>query len=183
MQRNPCVLGGGTRLSTEIQELGILTSMRWMQKAKKYRGHIMDLKDNKNVKPKITDHESGFLRFIDAKQARRLGVLLKKGDKGRKKAISMLPHHIKLLPEFSCIIQVKKQNVNDIYGILCALGAPETCYILSEDTELDGAEFLLTRGLESIVGKGFGSFLSCRPGRLGYFEYEDANQRYILHRP
>jgi hypothetical protein len=59
-------------------------------------------------------------------------------------------------------------------------GAPETCYALSEDSELDGKEIPLSEALKEVVGCGMGTFLSCLAGRLAYFEDEDG--RWILER-
>jgi hypothetical protein len=73
-----------------------------------------------------------------------------------------------------------QRRASVILELLKSKGAPETCYALSEDSELDGKEILLTDALASIVGCGMGTFLSCIPGKLGYFEDED--QRWILER-
>jgi hypothetical protein len=37
--------------------------------------------------------------------------------------------------------------------------------------------------LEAVVGRFQGTFVSCIPGRLAYFEGERENDRYILERP
>lgn len=67
-----------------------------------------------------------------------------------------------------------------ILDLLRGKGAPETCYAVSEDDELDGKELPLSDSLKKIVGYGMGTFLSCLPGRLAYFEDED--ERWILER-
>jgi hypothetical protein len=54
------------------------------------------------------------------------------------------------------------------------------CYVLSEDGALDGKELLLADALGQILGRGMGTFLSCIPGKLAYFEDEDG--RWILER-
>ena len=56
--------------------------------------------------------------------------------------------------------------------ILRGLGAPDTCYLISEDTKFDGKEMELLAALKQIVGYGMGTVISCIPGRLGYFEGE-----------
>jgi len=40
-------------------------------------------------------------------------------------------------------------------------------------SKLDGQELLLESALESVVGNGIGTILSCIPGKLAYFEGED----------
>lgn len=67
-----------------------------------------------------------------------------------------------------------------ILSLLKAKGAPGTCYAISEDSELDGKEAPLKDALNFIVGRGIGTFLSCIPGKLAYFEDEDQN--WILER-
>jgi hypothetical protein len=52
-------------------------------------------------------------------------------------------------------------------------GGPEICYAVSEDDELDGKEIDLTHALETVIGPGTGTLLSCIPGKLAYFEDED----------
>jgi hypothetical protein len=47
------------------------------------------------------------------------------------------------------------------------MGAPETCYAVSENSELDGKQlFLAAKALKEVVGYGMGTFLSCIPGGL-----------------
>jgi len=54
------------------------------------------------------------------------------------------------------------------------------CYAVSEHTELDGQWLTLSEALDLIVASGIGTFLSCRPGHLGFFEDEDA--QYVLEK-
>jgi hypothetical protein len=39
---------------------------------------------------------------------------------------------------------------------------------------------LLSEALREVVGRGMGTFVLCVPGKLGYYEGEDAGERYIL---
>lgn len=36
--------------------------------------------------------------------------------------------------------------------------------------------------LNAIIAKGNGAFVSCIPGRLGFYEYEDMKSSYLLSR-
>jgi hypothetical protein len=38
----------------------------------------------------------------------------------------------------------------------------------------------LGEALDSIMGMGHGAFVSCIPGRLGFYEYEDMKSSYLL---
>ncbi len=60
--------------------------------------------------------------------------------------------------------------------------APSTCYLIAADGDLDGREMPLAEALQSIMGMDSGAFLSCIPGRLGFYEYEDAKSSYLLSR-
>ena len=66
-----------------------------------------------------------------------------------------------------------------LYELLRKLGAPETCYVIS-DSEFDGADIDLLEALMALHATGMGSIVSCVPGRLAYYEGED--DRYILER-
>jgi hypothetical protein len=50
----------------------------------------------------------------------------------------------------------------------------------SENSELDGKEIDLQTALKETIGYQMGTFISCIPGKLAYFEDEDG--RYILER-
>lgn len=38
----------------------------------------------------------------------------------------------------------------------------------------------LSEALNAIMGMGDGAFVSCIPGRLGFYEYEDVKSSYLL---
>jgi hypothetical protein len=63
--------------------------------------------------------------------------------------------------------------------------APETCYVISSISELDGQQVRLAEALEKVVGFGLPSIVICLPGILGYFEAEQEHgppPRYMLER-
>lgn len=64
--------------------------------------------------------------------------------------------------------------------LLKAKGAASTCYVMSENTKLDGREMELEAALKKTVGYQMGTLISCVPGKLAYFEDEDG--RWILER-
>ena len=99
--------------------------------------------------------------------------------KRRKDITPSLAHCKHLDPRYIVPIAPREQHVPEILRLL-KNKAPENCYALSEDDELDGKEVLLADALKEIVGRGMGTFLSCIPGRLAYFE--DEEDRSILER-
>jgi hypothetical protein len=59
-------------------------------------------------------------------------------------------------------------------------GAPATCVLFSAAADLDAREMPLDNALAAVVGWNPGTFISCIPGRLAYFEDEEG--RYLLER-
>lgn len=77
-------------------------------------------------------------------------------------------------------IPSNQRNPLALARILRAKGAGATCYVMSENSQLDGREVDLEAALKETVGAQMGTLISCLPGRLGYFEDEDG--RCILER-
>ncbi len=102
--------------------------------------------------------------------------------KTRKKMVHKLYHFHDLDPGFAHRIPARDQDVVTIHRLLRTKGAPETCYALSTDDALDGQTVALRQALETVVGRWGGTLLSCVPGKLGYFEGEEQNERYLLER-
>ena len=65
------------------------------------------------------------------------------------------------------------QGIENVCRLLRSKGAGKTCWVISEDSKLDGQELQLESALENVIGGGMGTILSCIPGKLGYFEGED----------
>jgi hypothetical protein len=61
-------------------------------------------------------------------------------------------------------------------------GAPPTCYVLAANSDLDGRQMPLREALDAIIGRGEGAFVSCLPGRLGFYEFERVKSSYLLSR-
>ena len=126
------------------------------------------------------EHERGLmLSFIPPDRRNRYLELISK-PKRRKDIVESLAHFKHLDLRYVVPIPGNQSGPSGIIELLKSRGAPETCFALSEDSELDGKEISLADALASIVGRGMGTFLSCIPGKLAYFEDED--QRWILER-
>jgi hypothetical protein len=130
------------------------------------------------------DHETGTIRafFQKDKQERFLGFLTK--PKNRRKFTGSLAHFRWLDRKFTTPILWKvdpklplhdrhRQGIDNILRLLASKGAGPTCWVISEDVEIDGRELDLRSALEAVVGKGMGTILSCVAGKLAYFEDED----------
>jgi hypothetical protein len=128
----------------------------------------------------IMNHEELLIKkFVHPDRQERFLALLA-NPKGRKKLLAMLAHGVKLDSRFAKKIPANQHSVAEIEKELKSKGAPSNCYIISEDSGLDQKEMQLFEALNSVVGQGMGTFISCIPGRLVYFESEDIGERYIL---
>jgi hypothetical protein len=119
------------------------------------------------------------LSFILPQRQSRYLELLER-PKRRKEITSSLAHFKHLNMRYAVTIPPNQQHVGEILKLLKAKGAPDNCYALSEDDSLDGKKIPLEEALKSVVGYDIGTFLSCLPRKLAYFEDED--DRFILER-
>lgn len=127
-------------------------------------------------------HERGFLDFLAEPTKRRMGTLLELGGKRRRDVRALLDHSVRLHPPSSKHVTGSEADASSVAATLRKLGAPPTCFVVSADSDLDGREMPLGDALNAIIGKGNGAFVSCIPGRLGFYEYEDTKSSYLLSR-
>ncbi|HZO56353.1 MAG TPA: hypothetical protein VFB63_26840 [Bryobacteraceae bacterium] len=128
-------------------------------------------------------HEAAFIRaFIIAAKQERLAELLAK-PKRRRDVLGTLYHFKDLDPRFMTVVPPGGQTASGLEALLRERGAPELCYAISTDENLDGRTVPLRDAISQIARRvGHGTLLSCVPGRLGYFEGEEPRERYILER-
>jgi hypothetical protein len=131
----------------------------------------------------VTDRAEQERRLIESfvlpeRQSRYLELLSK--PKRRKDVTSALSHfkHLDVRDAFQ--IPAASRLASGILALLKSKGAPDSCFVVSEAAEIDGKEVELGEALEFVFGRGIGTFLSCIPGRLAYFEDEDGN--FLLER-
>ena len=121
-----------------------------------------------------------FRAFVIPAKARRYADLLAT-KRGRTKIVCGLDHFKDLDPRF-CRKIPDSGDERTILHMLHELGAPSLCHVISSNAELDGCDMPLRDALALAVGSGFGTFISCVPGQLAYFEGEGPSYRYICHR-
>jgi len=124
------------------------------------------------------NHEEATVRafILPVRQERYLEFL--KTPKNRPKFISQLAHFKHLDPRFIAAITGNQTKPSSLLKLLTAKGAGPKCWVISENSELDGQEMELETALKKTVGYEMGTFISCVAGKLAYFEDEDS--RYIL---
>lgn len=119
--------------------------------------------------------------FIQPERRERYLALLT-SNRGRRKLREKLAHLRDLDARFAHRIPPAAQSSAEIGRLLKSRGAPDMCYVVSENAEIDDHELALDEALEIVVGRGLGTLLSCLPGRLAYFEGEEAGERFLLER-
>lgn len=128
------------------------------------------------------NHEESLINaFVrPAKRARFIEFL--GSPKRRPKFLANLYHFGDLDSRYMVPIPPAEQHAKNIAALLTARGAPSSCHVISANAKLDGRDLNLVEVLEQVVGFGEGTLISCIPGRLGYFEGESPNDRFILQR-
>ncbi|HEX8174638.1 MAG TPA: hypothetical protein VF543_05925 [Pyrinomonadaceae bacterium] len=131
---------------------------------------------------KLNYHEEQFARsfIVPEKRARYLSLLESKH--GRDKLLDGLNHCHDLDSRFSELIPANQQTAQSIERLLKSKGAPDVCYVMSSNPDIDNREMPLSEALTETVGMDAGTLISCIAGRLAYFELEGFDGRYILER-
>jgi hypothetical protein len=93
-----------------------------------------------------------------------------------------LYHYHDMDYRFARLIPAGDQYAEAIEHVLKSKGAPDTCHLFSAESEFDSREMGLSEAWYNVVGSNSGTFVSCVPGKLGYFEFEDMSERYILEK-
>lgn len=128
------------------------------------------------------DVEEALLRAFIVPERRAHYIARLATPKTRKKLLGRFHHLHDLDARFAVRIEPRLQRSQWIYDALIERGAPTRCYVMSDWSEFDQQELDLQETLAKVVGTYSGTFISCIPGRLGYFEGEEPNERYILER-
>ena len=116
--------------------------------------------------------------FVPEKRERYLEMIAK--PKKRRKFLGELCHFKALDPRYCLGVPKVEHTAEHIGAFLRRKGAPDSCWVKSEDPKLDGKRMPLVEALKDTLGYQMGTFLSCIPGKLAYFE--DEENRWILER-
>jgi hypothetical protein len=120
-------------------------------------------------------------KFVLPQRQERYLSLLKL--KKRKEAQKDLLNGIDLNMAFAQAIPPNDQTASAIEALLANLGVTTECYVLSENSKIDGQLMQLREALDKIVGFQMPSLVLCNPGAIAYYEGEGKNRRFILNRP
>ncbi len=130
----------------------------------------------------MNEHERGFLAFLTQPTSRRMETLLENGEKRRRDVRALLNHFVQLDPRFCRRLAGNEAMSANVEATLTKLGAPPNCYVLAANNHLDGRYMPLGEALSAVMGMGDGAFVSCLPGHLGFYEYEDVKSSFLLAR-
>ena len=130
----------------------------------------------------MNEHERGFLAFLAEPSRRRMEALLELGEKRRAEARSLLHHAVRLDQRCAQHLAGSDAFSAPVEAMLRKRGAPDNLYVFAAGSDLDGRGLPLKDALDAIIGAGNGAFVSCIPGRLGFYEYENMKSSYLLQR-
>ncbi|MBA2344449.1 MAG: hypothetical protein H0V83_05160 [Rubrobacter sp.] len=128
------------------------------------------------------DHDRAIVRAFFAPEKRARYPNLISTARGRKKFVAQFPHLDALDSRFVRRLDPREQYVDRIEALLKERGAPDPCYIVSENSRLDLQCMKLHDALRATVGFEMGTFLSCVAGQLAYIEGEEPGSRHICER-
>jgi hypothetical protein len=130
------------------------------------------------------EHEHQLAAFLVSNRRERFRASLN-GVKARAKLRRRLAHFPDLDQRYRLAVPPldAEQQHEWILRTLKALGAPQSCYLVSENPGWDGTRVGLDDALAQVLGRGYGTLISCVPGRVAYFEGEEPSHRSVLNRP
>lgn len=98
--------------------------------------------------------------------------------KRRPRMLDRLNHCIDLDERYATLVP----SNTDMAALLRARGAPKTCYVLSCTDDIDGQVLPLDEAISAAESGGWGTIISCIPGRLAYYYDECGARRMLLQR-
>ncbi len=120
-------------------------------------------------------------RFFVATKRERYTEMIS-NPKKRRKFLAELAHFKSLDARYKVALDPKKLFADQVAAILNRKGAPQAVWVKSENLDVDGREMPLLEALKQTIGRQMGTFLTCIPGKLAYFEGEEMGDRWILER-
>jgi hypothetical protein len=106
-------------------------------------------------------------------------------DVGRGKFISRLWHEPPFDERYVTVLPHERTWPKSTLEELTRRGAPRSCYVISSN-ELDMQEVRLADALDTLVNGGQAVILICVPGKLAYYQGEEAvggGYQWIIERP
>ena len=122
--------------------------------------------------------EEAIVRSFIPPHRRPRWLLSLSSAKRRSRFLNCLNHCKDLDPRYC---QWLPSNAN-VVGLLRSHGEPAMCFVLSVTDAIDVREMPLEEAVLAAEMGGWGTIISCIPGRLGYFYDECGERRFLLVR-
>lgn len=130
---------------------------------------------NVKMKPDINIESKVIQNFIvKNKRDRYLNFIQK--PKTRKKFTNELAHFSSQLDDFEEITGDERQI---IYDRLQTINQTDNCYVISENSEIDGQRMKIDRALTETIGFGMGTLIVFGDADLVFYEGEGPSDRWI----
>lgn len=128
----------------------------------------------------MNEHEEAVVRaFIVKEKQDRYRFLLGHAErKRRQQGTDRLNHCRDLNPKYAKWLPSNA----DVTAMLRAEGSPESVYVISDTPAIDGQFMPLEAAIDVAALNGWGTIVSCIPGRLAYYYGEIGECRAILRR-
>ena len=103
-------------------------------------------------------HETEFIRAFVIRQKRERFLEFVTSKKGRGKFTFELDHPNFISTEFTRKIVPAQQTAQAIYSLLRKSHAPDICYVISSNEEIDACQFPALDALRKTIGRGLGLY-------------------------
>ncbi len=123
----------------------------------------------------MNEHEEKFITSFLLKEKRNRWQTQLNDPQKRSEHLNRLNHFHDLDEKY---VTWLKRNA-DIEQLLRQSGSPEQVYILSAFINIDGKFMILADAIDQTVRGGWGTIISCIPGRLAYY-YDECDERRAL---
>jgi hypothetical protein len=118
----------------------------------------------------MNNHEQAFVSsfVIPEKRARYAEFLA--NSKRRDEVLNRFNHFFDFVPELAT--QVPRTSPDQLAALLRKRGAPAHAHLIGRPAELDGCELPLVEAIDRAFSDGWGTVISCLPGRLALYLQE-----------
>jgi hypothetical protein len=121
-------------------------------------------------------HEEMTVSVFIAKEKRHRFHYFMDNPNIRTRELGCLNHIVPLEPDRITWLSRKE----DAHSLLSREGSPDSVYIISCDSGIDKKTLPLAEALEMVVRSGWGTIISCIPGKLAYYYGESGERRALL---
>ena len=118
----------------------------------------------------MSNHEQALISVfvVPAKRARYAEFLAK--PKRRGEILDRWNHFFDFVPELAT--QVPRDSSEQLVALLRKRGAPAKAHLIGRPSEFDGCKLPLAEAVERAFSDGWGTVISCVPGRLALYLQE-----------